>query len=1313
MNRLRSKLKTFQEHGRGLQQGFTLIEVVVTMVVLSVVLAISAGGLMGWQEWSNFKTQNENARQLFASAQNQLTEYSSSGQLAVRSKEIIKNTDELDVTKVTDGEGSAYTLRGVWYESAVDPGDYKSYVGHVQTIQCKRGDWKTYRSNPEDSSLSYGAKLLFEIISPYVAETDTELLNAAICIEFTPEDGQIFSLCYSNRNDAFVYDGYESTLSGTINISDRSEDYRQARMIGYYGVDELAKSTSYTAQPEISQVKLNNQETLNLSFKVNTEIDALADMTFDVGVYDYYQGGAQRLKIYLKASNLYTRANRKPVNCQVVVYDTEGNQVSEGEFPILAWYEGKTVCMVLDAASIQATGALYEDYAAGSTVSNFEKTYSAHRFFANLGLEEPEVVYCTVQGKSSYYTDTAVKTSQNQENLFFATEEEGDRGSSNLLTKARIENGRHLFNIRYREIQEAKASVKNGLTYLLTQDLDWDEFEASGNFYDSEEKIDLEGEDFSLATVHTLTKGSENCVSYVTDAYFETIETLEENHTFSAGGYTISGLKLSGAANTLFGLYSSNDSDAKFRLGLFGSNYGSIQDLTLSDVSVKGGARLTDDQAEQAGAICGFNSDSGIISDCQIVTVADSAKTISGKSCVGAVAGRNNGSIENATVKKMTLTDVADSGKTFVGGLVGYNAEGASITFPAGDNLVKNVDLSSRNDGSQIGGVAGYNGGSIQGSLSGDSPASGLTLTIEFAGSATAAAMGGVAGVNQGLIANLKVDGEVGQVDGLGQDNLGYGGIAGRSGLTSQLSQADLQEDAYPCQITRCNFDGKVICSGTSAKPAYAGGIVGLNQYGSLVDHSYVGTDKSQKTQIRSGATGGTLTTAYAYVGGLLGANYGKLTEANNKKNSEADLLIEAYNGAAGGLVGENFQPGKITGSENERLSTGAGWTLETYGTACSTGGMIGVLDSGIYMKAMSNFVNVTGKNKAAGFVGKIEASNRKAVFYNCINHGLVDIDTSDGRSAGFVAQAADGYGDIFFEDCVNTGVMTRRESADSQGANCVGFCVEEATYDNCRNYGTMKSYGFGGVKTLYDSLSHGWNFDVNYTSYRPFSSEEGGSYSNAYYIYKSGFNRLIEWIINIGLRLFGIADQPDGISVMLLSDDVLYSSTDQSDTITMTENSPIASAYYGDDYTTYTESKQVTNGRIPVYEEMDPLFEEMIGKKYDKATELAAPKDLAVSHKTGAKTYEFSWTGREKARMYQVYYTLTDASGEVKYTSDRQYVSRAREAYFVEEEEVDSHWDSDWGSNYQLHFYVRSISQYHVDESSDQYDSDWAHVDA
>ncbi|MFR5583498.1 MAG: hypothetical protein ACLTLQ_06365 [[Clostridium] scindens] len=97
-------------------------------------------------------------------------------------------------------------------------------------------------------------------------------------MEFTPEDGQVFAVLYSDKNKDFTYKDTDDRR-GTVSIFSRETSYRKRRMVGYYGVDMLSKATSTKAKkPSISAVRLNNEDTLNLTFHLSKVKKAVQEL---------------------------------------------------------------------------------------------------------------------------------------------------------------------------------------------------------------------------------------------------------------------------------------------------------------------------------------------------------------------------------------------------------------------------------------------------------------------------------------------------------------------------------------------------------------------------------------------------------------------------------------------------------------------------------------------------------------------------------------------------------------------------------------------------------------------------------------------------------------------------------------------------------------------------------------------------------------------------------------------------------------------------------------------------------------------------
>ena len=304
-------------------RGFTLVEMIVTMMLLSILLTISVMGLMAWQDWSDFNQANEYAETMFLAAQNQLSEYNANGTLEDFAKQT-KNFSpaEVKLDSIYYEEGQAYSDDSVWVTVN---------KGTLVSVRANKGDYSLYAAGKDTTSPT--APIVYQLLQGYLY--DTSILNDAICVEFSLEDGQVFSVLYSAKSNGdeveiFEYDNDNDSLRGSVNIATRYDSYRKDRMIGYYGVDTLSTALKGTKEkPSIDEVKLNNEDTLNLSFKVSKPANAAQKMNYDITVYDVdsdfctsenMADGVPVMKFTLNGAKIKNYANRQAQNCAITRY---------------------------------------------------------------------------------------------------------------------------------------------------------------------------------------------------------------------------------------------------------------------------------------------------------------------------------------------------------------------------------------------------------------------------------------------------------------------------------------------------------------------------------------------------------------------------------------------------------------------------------------------------------------------------------------------------------------------------------------------------------------------------------------------------------------------------------------------------------------------------------------------------------------------------------------------------------------------------------------------------------------------------------
>lgn len=866
--------------------GFTLVEMIVTFLVLGILLAVSVMSLVAWQDWADFNRENEYAETLFLAAQNQLSEYSSNGTLSDFSDRAYKEAygNKVNLNSIFYAEGESFTAElnqenSVWVSKN---------AGTLCYAMSNKGDYKKYLAGEDTDSPT--APIVFELLESYVY--DTSILNETICIEFSLEDGQVFSAFYTDKfisqNDAdyaaFEYNNANESLRGLVNIATRYETYRKDRMVGYYGVDTLSAAlVSKNDKPTISKISLNNEETLNLSFKLGKYASATNELTYNISVYDN-ETKKKVLDITLDTSAypLKNYENRETVPCSVIRYSYEGgNTTSEelGKFDILAYLDkDNQVRVVLDAVDAQATTELFnKDFdnlnnaasvKAGSV--KFAKTLSFHRF----GIDA-EKIYCSLQGYSAKYKATSVKQS-NVSDVYFANETAGVEVVGSLGEvdhfNYTVKNARHLYNVRYLEdlSEENLAKYKdteNGTaycTFALIKDIDWAEFVNGDNYYSSKAgNITLPGDMYK----------SRSNINIVTDRSFASYGKLRMYDKFIGNDFTVSGLKITEVFNSLSGLYGYKDlKNVEKPVGLFNRNYGLIKTTNLDNIQVTS-------SSDKVGAFCGVNvagalandEKTGILTELTVlnsgINTAD-ASVILGKEHVGGVVGylqgvseeaASDGDFDEVVLSKLT-NNAKVTGDKYVGGIIGEvrTSKTKAVKIIVDECTNKGAVLASNSEVDE----------------------EGIVTVKSNTVPNDAKYIGGITGYTANIYANDHDDEGVQEL------------ITIRNCVSSPVySDSDL------ATLLDDSIENAANVLSSKLNGVYVGGIVGYNYYSTI---------QSCTTKAEMGKKGYVF--GYQYVGGIVGFNQGPTSGIKGGDNNvsgvnEANVVGNEY---VGGITGCN-----------------------------------------------------------------------------------------------------------------------------------------------------------------------------------------------------------------------------------------------------------------------------------------------------------------------------------------------------------------------------------------------------------------------
>lgn len=1127
-------MRSTQERRCRSNRGFTLVEMIVTMMLLSILLTISVMGLMAWQDWSDFNQANEYAETMFLAAQNQLSEYNANGTLEDFAKQT-KNFSpaEVKLDSIYYEEGQAYSDDSVWVTVN---------KGTLVSVRANKGDYSLYAAGKNTTSPT--APIVYQLLQGYLY--DTSILNDAICVEFSLEDGQVFSVLYSAKSNGdeveiFEYDNDNDSLRGSVNIATRYDSYRKDRMIGYYGVDTLSTALKGTKEkPSIDEVKLNNEDTLNLSFKVSKPANAAQKMNYDITVYDVdsdfctsenMADGVPVMKFTLNGAKIKNYANRQAQNCAITRYvkDETGTWSAQelGEFPVLAWSDTDgTIRVVLDAADFQATSASYEmnlsilrDTSKASKVANanfkFKSTYTFHRF----GLDANKIK-CSIKGYGAAY-DTTTERQSNQSYVYFAEENNNTDAAKKVVNyNYSIANARHLYNMRYvtditanteKSVDELRLSsahyeqdTKKTLAchFQLSEDIDWTKFVTSGAFYNTKgNDIKLKEETESLAE------------SFISMKQLRAEDSLDGKNT-DGKSYTIKGLTMSQAGNALCRLYTDMDTgkadDEKKPVGLFATNYGTIGNLKLDEVQITS-------PGDYVGSFAGITvygknltgETAGILENLEVVNDdvdAETASFVKGKSYVGGITGTliaDSDSVVSAVTWKELSNAAKVTGLSHVGGVVGElrteKNRSTAITLEDCENtgavyaVVK--DGEDKKDSKFVGGIAGSCVNEYAANHTDDTSAL-ANITIKNSNSTP-------------FYSRKDLQAFLGNQDG-----------------TAFATYADKVAGTYVGGITGYSYFSTlqgVRAELDNGKHSY---VFGHDYVGGIVGYATGSAELSGTDDTNTNGRNDNYVIGCSYVGGVIGANADiDLTKTQEDTgNSSGDTLVLVEKGASPIVVSDtvnskntvsNWQntgvvyatgmyaggiSGYNTGSLLENLDTSGAVTVAgeypVSHAADYVGGITGYNHGVIKAEARKdNNVRIVGKNYVGGIVGYND-SGAEVTNY-AVTAGSINGDTDKGSYVGGLAgcnasilmlQKADGSAKQLYVSTQN--ISGKYFVGGVIGANIINT--------NGYNQNVQVEQGQGDSSNVADGTSAGNTSKLCYvtlTEYTHFSDGKSGQF--------------------------------------------------------------------------------------------------------------------------------------------------------------------------------------------------------------------------
>lgn len=859
--------------------GFTLVELVVTLVILSILFAIAVPSLLGYIHLSQFRKNESYAKTMYLSAESELTYLRTGGEWESFCSKVKK-------------EG---VLNQSFDESDEDR---KKLVGRIYGIRLDAGEYA-------EGELSGDGALVGALLSQDTY--DKSVLNAAICIEIDVESGQVYSVFYGTNCKGLYYGSNEDSkpadMSGTwldIDYSKRGCDTRREERLGYYSVQDAVNAVSLDATKlKITSINLVNGETLSLNWSSNVKDQDLDKVYYEVKLYSS-EDKAQLLSINIPGRDLKTGS-------QSVAVTTEDNATKDYTFPVEYDRSNKRATLVLDgmmnAKLYDRLDKLSDDKAAFRQSSDTSIT----RFGGKL--KTPLNVYAAVQvfpdpnaentRGEEYQKSDAIES--NKANTLFGDGTRLDNG------RCEIETFRHLSNIRYMDTAAVFA--------VTARSLDW-----------TSDSVKVYG---------TAARGALS-VSAGKDIGFPSIPALRSNQTLDGTGgllNRIAGVFTGGNVISNLKLDENSIADDAEYLGLFQKNAGTIHNLRLLNPQVE----IDSDKLKGVGAVCGYSNGSlkgdnvdgtqarveaaltsaqaqGIGGVAGVIEVSDS-KSVIKLSASGTVTGtlptgdtaRGIGGIagslttNGAAVKTLT-NSAAVTGNRSVGGIAGYfsgkdQATGKDMADCKNEGLILSSTAADDHSlaGHYIGGIVGYaHNASLSECRSRAGYADGYTYKQGDRVKLRGKYVGGIVGYGEQSVlydCETEANGYV-----LGSEYVG--------GIIGALNQSDTQTALLSENGTRTTVNASYVIGNS-----YVGGIIGENKGGSTI-----------KNCVNTGVVAG----YNAYIGGICGANENNAAIINcasyvsDTNNAIYRRVTDwgAVGSYAGGLTGYNS--GTITFSDKD-----------------------------------------------------------------------------------------------------------------------------------------------------------------------------------------------------------------------------------------------------------------------------------------------------------------------------------------------------------------------------------------------------------
>ncbi len=516
----------------------------------------------------------------------------------------------------------------------------------------------------------------------------------------------------------------------------------------------------------------------------------------------------------------------------------------------------------------------------------------------------------------------------------------------------------------------------------------------------------------------------------------------------SISGYSTVGTLVGQSAGTVNDSYATaNVTGGKIVGGLIGNNYGTVSNsyatgqVTGTGEYVGAGYYVGGLVGKNQGTVSSSYATGNVSGEYYVGgLIGINTGTVSGSYATGDVSGNFNfvaglvGLNDGAVSESYATGNVSDGGSvsegagTDVGGLVGYNGNGATVSGSYATGNVTGSNLltdGTDNAASAVGGIVGNNVGTVS-----ESYAKGAVTGTYY--------VGGLIGINTGSVSASHAAGQVtGDIEVGGLVGYSYTGPYGIETVTSSYAKGSVSGDV--------DVGGLVGYSSLEVSNSYATGNVSGGTVGGLVGFSSAEISNSYATGNVGGGT----------VGGLVGYNSSEVSNSHATGNVGGDQAGGLV-GLNGGTVSSSYATGSVSGGTASYVGGLVGINTGTVSTSYSTGSVSG----SSYIGGLVGSNGGRGTISSSYATGSVSGTGNDVgglVGYNYGTNGSATVSSS--YATGSVSGTGNDVGGLVGYNAGNGAISSSYATGNVTGASTVGGLVGD-------NAGSVAdSYARGSVR--------------------------------------------------------------------------------------------------------------------------------------------------------------------------------------------------------------------------------------------------------